>query len=69
MSVVIKGLHFKLEDFIGLVSSLRTTTTKLTILAFLYCGEFVKNSIGLVSCEANYINHDSCLCVLLTLVH
>ena len=42
MSVDIKELYFKVADFIGLVHG--AAKTKLAILAFMYCGEFVKNS-------------------------
>ena len=40
-----KGLHFKVEDFIGVTAfNLNgSAKTKLSILSlFLYCGEFVK---------------------------
>ena len=40
------GLYFKVAEFIGLVHFYYYITTakmKLAILAFLYCGEFVKN--------------------------
>ena len=49
MSVGLKGLHFKVAGFIGLVNFERlilkgTAKMKLAILAFLYFGEFVNNS-------------------------
>ena len=44
MSVSIRRLHFKVGDFIGQLISNGTAKTKFAILAFLYCGEFVKNS-------------------------
>ena len=37
-----RGLHLKIMKFIVLVHG--TVKIKLAILAFLYCGEFVKNS-------------------------
>ena len=44
MSVGIRELHFKVEDFIVLVHFFNgTAKTKLEILAFLNWGEFVKN--------------------------
>ena len=38
------GLHFSGADFFGQILSNGLAETKLAILAFLYCGEFVKNS-------------------------
>ena len=43
------GLYFKVENVIGAVPSNGTTKAKLAILAFFYCGEFVKNSLGCTS--------------------
>ena len=44
MSLGIRGLHFKVAGHIGLVIVNGTAKTKLATLAFLFCGEFVKNS-------------------------
>ena len=38
------GLHFSGANFFGKVLSNGLAETKLAILAFLYCGEFVKSS-------------------------
>ena len=43
MSVGVRGLHSKVNDSMLILNG--TTKTKLAILAFLYCGEIVKNSI------------------------
>ena len=51
------GLYFKVANFIGLVPS----KMKLAILVFLYCGEFVKNSI-----EGRQINRSNESWVMVT---
>ena len=43
MSVGVGGLYFKVANFIGLVHFDGPAKRKWTILAFLYCGKFVKN--------------------------
>ena len=44
MLVGLRILHFKMAYIIGLVLLIGTAIAKLAILAFLYCGVFVKNS-------------------------
>ena len=46
MSVDKRGLLFTVTDFRGTVHFYGTAKTKLAILTFLYCGVFVKTSIG-----------------------
>ena len=41
MSVGVRGLHSKVNDSMLILNG---TAKKLPILAFLYCGEIVKNS-------------------------
>ena len=56
MSVGTRGLHFRFEDFIGLFISNDIAKTKLPILAFLCCKEFVKNSSATMFCNVrNYM--------------
>ena len=43
MSVAKRGLDFMVIDFIGFIG---TAKMRLAILALLYCGEFVKMSMG-----------------------
>ena len=45
MLLGIRGLHFKVEISLVWLISNGTEKMKLAILAFLYCGEFVKNPV------------------------
>ena len=61
-SLGVKGLYFKLEDVIGQSISNGTVKTKLALVAFLYCREFVKNSIPcskriLTVCDQESLSH------------
>ena len=47
MSVGIRGLHFNAANFTGPYKGIHgTVKTKLAILAFLYCEEFVNSEGG-----------------------
>ena len=57
MSVGKRGLDFLVIDFIGFIG---TAKMRLAILAFLYCGEFVKMSMGHTNVNTTAVWGDEC---------